>query len=253
MRVGAMNNPHNDPVEEVRLFKEYGLDYVELTIEATRSYVSEVLSSRDELLGFGLPFTGHMPWCFQFASPYGKVRRAFVEESLDVISAAAEFGIEIMTVHPDFLKLRRKMEDIVSLTSESLTVLCDAARSHGIRICFENFERQHMSTDELQSLFELVPGLGFTLDVGHAVMGAGNIDHARTLIQKFTDRLMNVHLHDNFGERDDHLPLGVGTIDYRGVVDELKSVGYDGGITLEVHSEDRDYIKISRDKLSKLL
>ena len=41
-----------------------------------------------------------------------------------------------------------------------------------------------------------------------------------------------VHLSDNFGEKDDHLPLGDGNYDYSEYVDFLKN--FDHVITLEV-------------------
>ena len=57
-----------------------------------------------------------------------------------------------------------------------------------------------------------------------------------------------MHLHDNDKRSDQHLPLGAGKIDIPRAVADLKSF-YDGTITLEVHSQDRDYLKISREKL----
>ena len=47
------------------------------------------------------------------------------------------------------------------------------------------------------------------------------------------------------------IALGAGKIDIPRAVSELKSF-YDGTITLEVHSQDRDYLKVSKDKLEIL-
>jgi sugar phosphate isomerase/epimerase len=248
-----MNNPSNQLLDEVRLFKSFGLDYVELTVEAPEATPDKVTGCMDELLDTGLPFIGHMPWFFQITSPYAGVREAFISEAVGVLDTAVDLNMPYVTVHPDFLKLRRRMDELMRLTVESLRRLEVEAADRGIRLCFENFEREHISVEELQTVFDAIPDLGFTLDVGHGFMGAGNIDHIKLLISNFKDRLVNVHIHDNFGLKDDHLPLGAGKIDYASVVRELKAVGYNGNITLEIHSTDRDYIRISKEKLSKLL
>jgi len=51
--------------------------------------------------------------------------------------------------------------------------------------------------------------------------------------------------------RDLHLPLGCGDVDWERAVKILKDY-YDGTITLEVFSRDRDYVLLSREKLKKL-
>lgn len=253
MKFGAMNNPRNSLIEEVELFSGYGLDYVELTIEAPQATPEIVRGLKDELSAYDLPFIGHMPWFLQITSPYPKVREAFINEAEKVIDAAAELQMPYVTIHPDFLKLHRKSRYILDATADSLGKLSAKSQDKGVRLCFENFEKEHFSADDMRKLFKRVPALGFTLDVGHAFMGQGNVDHIRHLIKKFRDRLVNVHIHDNFGANDDHLPLGAGKLDYGAVVSELKKAGYEGGMTLEIHSQDREYIKVSRDKLLKLL
>jgi len=85
-----------------------------------------------------------------------------------------------------------------------------------------------------------------TLDVGHASTADG--EGLPNFVHNFKKRISHVHLHDNDRRSDQHLPLGAGKIGIENCVKELKSF-YDGTITLEVHSQDRDYLKISKDKL----
>ena len=59
------------------------------------------------------------------------------------------------------------------------------------------------------------PRLGFLLDVGHANMGEGVRELHRAM--HATGRLVAMHLHDNHGLRDEHLPLGAGTVDLTGL------------------------------------
>jgi sugar phosphate isomerase/epimerase len=87
-------------------------------------------------------------------------------------------------------------------------------------------------------------GLGFCLDVGHA--------HTMGLLQEFMDlkhRLVNLHVHDNRGDYDAHLPIGDGTVDFRLVVDEL--AGYGGRFVIE--SRGLEDALVSRDRLAAML
>ena len=61
-----------------------------------------------------------------------------------------------------------------------------------------------------------------------------------------------MHASDNFGKEDNHLPLGTGTIDLRKIVQALKRIGYDGTVTFEVFSRDKDYLRISKDKFAAM-
>jgi len=63
--------------------------------------------------------------------------------------------------------------------------------------------------------------------------------------------LKHVHLSDNKGSEDLHLPMGVGNIDWKKILKILKKY-YRGTITLEVFSKDKDYALLSKEKLKRL-
>ena len=56
---------------------------------------------------------------------------------------------------------------------------------------------------------------------------------------------MHVHLHDNDGHRDLHLPIGTGRIDWDRFIPRLKGV-YDGTVTMEVFSNDRAFVTLAK-------
>ena len=74
------------------------------------------------------------------------------------------------------------------------------------------------------------------LDVGHAV----NWATTRRLLQPTGDSVFHVHLHDNDGVIDQHLPLGQGIIDYVAVIQSLKRMDYQGVVNLEFSLDDPD-------------
>ncbi|MFH1122185.1 MAG: TIM barrel protein, partial [Pseudomonadota bacterium] len=57
---------------------------------------------------------------------------------------------------------------------------------------------------------------------------------------------------DNFGKEDSHLPIGAGIIDFERILRGLKETQYDSTLTLEVFSRDRDYLKLSKEKIKKM-
>ena len=84
-------------------------------------------------------------------------------------------------------------------------------------------------------------------------MGHTNIlgRNPRDFIEKFHERIRHVHLHDNFGKDDLHLPMGAGIIDWEKIIRALKQ-HYDGTITLEIFSKERQYALASKEKLKEL-
>jgi sugar phosphate isomerase/epimerase len=135
---------------------------------------------------------------------------------------------------------------------ESLERMEEMAHPLGIQILVENMDRFFNTSEQIRKTLDRMPRLGFHLDVGHANL---NVERNRTeeFLKAFRDRLVHVHLSDNFGRSEDlHLPLGAGTISWKKVIPMLKKSGYDGTITLEVFSPDRRYLLFSREKLKEL-
>ena len=107
-----------------------------------------------------------------------------------------------------------------------------------------NYEDLHIyeNMDELNE-FLTDNNLYMTLDVGHANHVGYSAD------DMIFDCIKHVHMHDNFGDDDAHLPLGEGSIDLKRVVNNLESKKYDGIYILEVN--DYDSIKKSNEYMKE--
>lgn len=254
MLIGAMNNPKHDVLEEIGLFGEFSFDYVEITIEAPGAHPAKLEKKRqkiNELLhSYNFPVLAHMPWFLHLAHPYESLLTASMQEFKHAIICAHSFGAKKVTIHPEFMPNLYADKDVLSAqVSSSLCELADFARSHHVELLLENFEPNAVPPREIHKLITEAK-IGMTLDVGHAHMWGGRLE-------SFLDapglkgKIHHVHLHDNFLKEDAHLPLGAGKINIKKAVETLKSF-YDGTITLEVHSQDRDYLQISREKLELL-
>jgi len=86
--------------------------------------------------------------------------------------------------------------------------------------------------------------LGICFDVGHANT-MGKID----AFLAYKKRFVNVHLHDNLGERDQHLAVGEGNIDFKKLLASLS--GYQGRYVIEARSLKEAVV--SRDRLSSII
>jgi sugar phosphate isomerase/epimerase len=137
---------------------------------------------------------------------------------------------------------------------DSIEAILKKAVSLNITLCIENmFPQAHFLVQpyEFQSFFESFPEIRLTLDVGHANLGGGK-NKSSEFIQRYGYRIGHVHANDNFGKEDSHLPIGAGIIDFERIIKELKTAQYDETITLEVFSRDRDYLKISKEKIKRM-
>jgi sugar phosphate isomerase/epimerase len=72
--------------------------------------------------------------------------------------------------------------------------------------------------------------IGFTFDVGHANT-VGLVDDFLNLLK---GRISHVHIHDNSGKKDEHLPLGKGTVNWKQVMEKFSD--YKGIFVTEMSS-----------------
>ena len=250
---GARNNPKKDVVEEVHLCGEMGFDFFELTVEAPCASPGKLLAKNkemhDALSSYNFGVLSHYPWYFSVAHPYDSVQKAIEREFGLAFEAASLFGAKLATIHTEWMPPSVQERGVrVAKTSESVKRLSKLALEHGLQLLVENFGASSFSIKDFEGLFSEVD-VGMTFDVGHAAKSDG--EGVPSYIKHFRKRIRHVHLHDNNKREDQHLPLGAGKIGIPSVVKELKGF-YDGTITLEIHSEDRDYLKMSREKLEML-
>jgi sugar phosphate isomerase/epimerase len=108
----------------------------------------------------------------------------------------------------------------------------------GITICVENTTSEMGDPNYLRAFVDetRLSGLRFNFDIGHAHLADG--DAAERIEKSFAplrDLVVSVHLHDNHGDKDEHLPPYGGSIDWPNAAKILKSgPDHDLPITLEL-------------------
>ena len=111
-----------------------------------------------------------------------------------------------------------------------------AAEKYGVNIAFENLRRP----DYIDYVFENIDSERFKLcyDTGHE-----NCFSKTDMLEKYGERLIALHLHDNLGSHDDHLIPGDGEIDWQDVARKIKNTGFCGSVTLECTNTGQELYK----------
>ncbi len=110
--------------------------------------------------------------------------------------------------------------NIVDLNIEALNPVVEMAASYGLTVVFENFKAPFDRVSTLKRMMDEVPGLALHLDFGHANFGQ---DNHYVFCKKLGHEIRHVHFSDNRGREDNHMPLGVGNINWDNAVKIIKS------------------------------
>lgn len=157
-------------------------------------------------------------------SPLNYERQAGVELVRNRLRMAAEFGCDVLIIHPARLRLggQPQPERLDCLRRSLDELLPDLARL-GVRIALENMA-EASSFDQLDSLLEQYPPerIGICFDSGHGNIAGNGLDR----LEKVADRLIATHLHDNNGREDLHQPLFMGTVDWPRLAGIVRKCGY---------------------------
>jgi sugar phosphate isomerase/epimerase len=261
MLYGAMNFPVRPLLEEVEAVARSGFDYLEIAMDPPQAHYSTIKQMEDDLMkaldSFNLGVVCHLPTFVSTADLTEGLREASLKEILSSLEVAADLQTLKVVLHPSYISglggfVMGKVKDNAM---KSLEVIVGKAHELGLCLCMENmFPRGHwlVNPEDFAEPFEKFPSLYLTLDTGHAHIAdpAGQVSLA--FIQRFAGRIGHIHASDNFGKEDIHLPVGAGTVDFQAIVRALKSTGYNDTVTLEVFSGDRDYLKISKEKIAAM-
>jgi sugar phosphate isomerase/epimerase len=262
MLYGAMNFPVKPVLEELETMAKLGFDYLELTMDAPQAHYTVIRRIKDELMHslerLHMGLVCHLPTFVSTADLTDSLREASLDEVLQSLELAAELRAMKAVLHPSLHRGLSVfvMDQVRQHALRSLDAVVEKADQLGVCLCLENMFPQSNSLvnpEDFIEVFERFPTLRMTLDVGHAHIGEKGIAKILAFIEKFPDRIHHIHANDNFGNEDDHLPVGAGTIEFPRIVKALKETGYDETITLEVFSKDRDYLRLSRDKLANMV
>lgn len=223
---------HDDTTTAIELFCE--APHLDITGDVTEPLHWLRAYARDH----GITYTLHAP-CFDLnpAAANAGARAEVLRQYRAAITIAQELEASQVVVHSGQRSDPRLSSGAARAWTRGLleTLLPHAERA-GVRLALENTGYGAVSIitaphELLELVADLPPDhLGLTLDIGHIALQ--QIDLAMA-IAAWMPRLCNVHLHDNHGSGDDHLPPGQGRLPLTTALALLEQHGYTGDLVLE--------------------
>ena len=254
MKFGLSSLPFvNASIEEAILTStKLGAECVEIVYDVPHfppDYDHRKLSGIKEFLDtHGLQVSVHASfWDLNPASHYHKLWELTLKQVRRSIDACRAFDGEIVVVHFGRCPIhesRRFLEGTKRRYREFIKQCLSYAQDRGVTLTLENAAGQPIfypsNVEELRKFVTGLEGIKITFDIGHAHLAerrAGRKDTGAAIarsIEALRGHLVHVHVHDNHGMEDDHLPPGDGDIDFKPAADTLRAINYDGLLIAEL-------------------
>ncbi|MFB6125806.1 MAG: sugar phosphate isomerase/epimerase family protein [Halolamina sp.] len=244
--------------ETVGFAAEAGFDFVEVLLDGP--YARERIADRADAMRATLDASNrgvvvHLPFAVDPGSPFTPVREGAVEELTKGMDLAADLGAERVVFHPSSDAWANGWSTAAtrSFVHDSLAALVPAARERGLEPCLENLVSSYYDATTFAELLDRYPGASMTFDTSHALLSGQSEAEMADFLRTHADRVSHLHLVDTRGDRDEHLPVGMGSVDFGTVLAGLSDAGWTGTATLEIATQDYDTIALGKDNLEALL
>ncbi|WP_435180105.1 sugar phosphate isomerase/epimerase family protein [Halorussus sp. AFM4] len=235
-----------------------GFDFVEVLLDgpyARERIADRVDEMRATLAEAGLGVVVHLPFTVDPGSPFAPAREGAVAELTAGMDLAADLGADTVVFHPssNAWDLGWTEAERRGFVHAGLDELVPAARDRGLEPCVENVVSSYYDATTFDELLERYPDASMTFDTSHALLAGMDEAGMAAFCREHADRIGHLHLVDTRGGDDEHLPVGMGRIDFATVLAALADEGWSGTATLEIGTEDYDTIALGRRHVEELL
>ncbi len=185
----------------------------------------------------------HIPFKSGFDYRWGteEEKDYFMKISNRAIIATKRLGATNTVIHPvtEAIKTEGNLKESITLNHEFHSQVIEWCFQNNINVNYENMpqygpKRRFGATyDDLLHLIKSYNDnrIGICWDLGHGNM---NMFDQSIALKAISPYLKMIHVHDNHGERDEHLLPYQGTTDWSKIMTTLKEINYDGDFTIEV-------------------
>lgn len=215
------------------------IDFSFTGVVESDSFIKDMNECADTAKKLGVGFTmAHAPYKF---NPH--TNKEYFDKQVQQMEKAFEgckiLGIDRMTVHSGF-SCSKTREEMMQKNVDYYNAIIPFAEKYNVKIMIENiaeeiYKRVFVIENadnilELKRMLNNHPLIKACWDTGHAnTKGLDQYDN----IKKLKGELLGLHLQDNNGYNDDHMPLLMGTINFDEVMKGLIDIGYDGPFNME--------------------
>ena len=184
----------------------------------------------------------HGPWRWPAQDATLKDREERLEKMIRSIRMTAALGCKYWVVHPvmPFGIEEAEQHELAAQTREInlafMRQLLDVARENDVVICLENMPMPRFSLGSPQAILDFVREIDddhfqICLDTGHvAVFPSLRVGDE---VRRLGKMIKVLHIHDNSGRGDEHLPPRRGIIAWEDFVLALRQIGFDGVFSQE--------------------
>jgi len=198
----------------------------------------------------GLDFTVHAPFVdINIASPNRELRQVMLKRLEKSMAYAHQLHSKQWVFHSGWKTAVSNFYPNLDwqLNLRSVRTLLAAARKYNVEISIENtpepFPFLLKKTQDFALFFsEIGNDIGITLDIAHAHTSHQTLE----FIEKFSDKIVHVHISDNEGKYDSHRGIGHGNIDWKAIAEALRRIRYKGLIMLESFDHVEESLQIMR-------
>ena len=242
--------PEDDKLEYIKrgidFMRESGFDAADLPMHLLPPEDVDVIDFmgrvKEHSQSIGMPIrVTHLPFSLRISKEpdYMPVFNKLMYRAID---GAATLGVDCAVLHPNAITEplesynEQRTRDAVL---RHIAPFAEYADKLGVRLALENMgviredyptHRFCQTPEELCGVADEL-GVGVCWDFGHANMGGLKQSEALSYVGK---RLLTLHVNDNDGIGDDHVPITEGTIDWRDAMQGLANIGYNGLFNYEI-------------------
>lgn len=245
----CLSAPFNDMVTQIPCMKTHLIEIVDEGLHSLDRHRVTILKEQAE--SHDLTYTVHAPFAgMNIATPSDLVLRATIKRLKQSLANAARLEAIQWIMHPA-LRTGTSMfypgQDW-TLNMNNVQVLAEYGRDSGVRVGLENGMAPFIlkSVVDFHRFYDEADfDVGLVLDTGHA-----NLNNEVILfLHDFSEKITHIHVHDNNGKTDEHLPIGNGSIDWLEFAKQVRKVHGEPNIIIETV----DQVRESLERLSQLL
>jgi sugar phosphate isomerase/epimerase len=229
-------------------------EHVEIVDDGSHTLnMRRVAALNDIGVSQGLKYSVHAPFAdVNISSPSRPLLRAMLKRLQQSIMHSQALDACVWVFHPGMKtgisSFYPGMDWVQNL--KSAQALAETSKEYGVDIAIENVPEPYpclmKSVKDFESFYaQTNEDIGIVLDVGHANINGQTESFLRT----FKDRIVQLHVSDNDGKSDQHLGIGRGTVDWRGLVNLLRELACNKTVVIE----SVEHVEESLQKLKQLL
>lgn len=228
----------NPVLENIEKLIDLGAERIELMMDGT-PWDTEKDNWNElalELKKLPVKYSVHPPaWDINLTSQIKELRQAALDLHIKALHFSHKIGAKQMVLHPGFSGSKAFDKGEARDRAREITdELVKIAKPLGICLAFENVGYSGQSIYTFDEYIEALDGVdesvAYLIDIGHANINGWDI--AR-LIRVLAPRICGLHIHDNNGKEDQHLPIYGGTVKWDEVFEAMKLIPKESEFILE--------------------